>query len=119
MKDPQNNNQSPKFQGRHLFRQQLQREFKRLPFLLLYLTSVFKWIMIQHPMIHLLIEPTLIALVVNAIWNMLEYLLRIWTHSPSEPPVTFRWRQVGEDFLTFIFPYVLLALLMWLNHYPW
>lgn len=116
MKDQ--NNQSPKFQRRHEFRQQLRYELKRLPFLLLYLISVFEWI-VQHPMIHLLAEPTLMMLVAITLWNMLEYLIRVWTHGPSEPPVTFHWWKIGEDLLTFIFPYAFLALLMWLNHFPW
>jgi hypothetical protein len=74
---------------------------------------------IQRPTIHLLVEPTLIMLVVIIIWNMIEYTLRIWTYGPSEPPVTFRWWRVWEDLLTFIGPYAFLALLMFLNHYPW
>jgi hypothetical protein len=117
MKDQ--NNQSPKFQGRHGFRQHLRYELKRLPFLLLYLLSVFEWIVIQRPMIHLLVVPVLMASVAIAIRNMLEYLLRIWTHGPSEAPVTFHWWEGGEDLLTFVGPYVLLALLMWLNHSTW
>jgi hypothetical protein len=118
IKDSQNNNQSPKFQGRHVFHQQIKREIVYIPHLFPYLMSAFIWIL-HYPAIHLLALPTLIMVVVIFARELFAYTLRIWTHGPSEPLVTFHWWRVWEDLLTFIGPLAFLALLMFLNHYPW
>ncbi len=84
-----------------------------------YLILVFRQIAVPHPAIRLLVRPTLTMVVVIFVWDMVEYMLRVWRHGPSEPPVTFDWWRIGEDILTFIGPDVFLAMLMWLNNYPW
>lgn len=101
------------------FLQCVLREMLRVVFLLPYLSILFQVLLLPHPAIHflLLAASTMLGLVI--VVNQVHYLIQIWMHGPSEPPVHFRWRNACEDLISFLLPIVLIGLLMVWSHYPW
>lgn len=86
--------------------------------LLCYLLNVFA-VLYPHPQIHLLAVNALFAVIWLVIGHQAEYLWRIWHARPTDPTPTFRWRLLAQELLVGLSPLLILALILWLSHYPW